>query len=689
MRSFSFFALLLTALAPVRGEDASPVAKVISLLDDMVVKVEEEGKAEHARMKEYTDLCEKRSSDLGYEIKTAKSSIQELTAKIEKVSSKLESFATALPQIQKNIISRESDLTAAQEVREKESADFELAEKDLVETLATIEKAMTVLAEEEKKGDASLLQVSGFGANGAVQAIQTMLEASVIGHQDAKRLTAFLQSSQEDADFQPPEPVAYQKKNGAVTDMLQDMLDKSQDELNELRKKETAAKNSFELVVQGLQDEIKYSKKDFEKTKKMQVEQQKIEAETKKDLQQTQTSLKSDEKTLADFTADCREEIADWKEESKSRAKEMEALTETKKALVESSPASPDATPSFLQVGQKSSSSSKLPHSEVVKQIRGLSQKVGDHQLLLLSRRMDSMLRSQSSSGADVFEKIKTLITDMIANMEKNLHEAASKKQYCDSENAKNKGKQDEKQSEIDEVITKIDLAASKAATLKNEVKRLQKELATLAETSANMTKLRQEEKALYDKVEPETAASLEGVKLAVKIMRDFYKKSGTKVTSGERKGAAGGIIGRLEDCETDFAMMLSEIRSAEKTAAKNYEKDIEDLKIEKIQKDKDVSYKADEARRLDADVQEISTDKEGLDTEMAAILEYQKGLDAECIVTPESFAEKQAKKQQEIDGLKEALHALEPEVSTSAGPVGFLQHSMRLRGQKLGYLGF
>eukprot|EP00438_Fugacium_kawagutii_P024015 Skav236712 [mRNA] locus=scaffold2096:13125:20020:+ [translate_table: standard] len=46
-----------------------------------------------------------------------------------------------------------------------------------------------------------------------------------------------------------------------------------------------------------------------------------------------------------------------------------------------------------------------------------------------------------------------------------------------------------------------------------------------------------------FGKKEPETEKGMEGVK----TLRDFYKSSGVQVTSGERKGAAGGVIGRLE----------------------------------------------------------------------------------------------------------------------------------------------
>ena len=51
----------------------------------------------------------------------------------------------------------------------------------------------------------------------------------------------------------------------------------------------------------------------------------------------------------------------------------------------------------------------------------------------------------------------------------------------------------------------------------------------------------------------------MEGVKTALRTLRDFYKSSGVQV-AGERKGAAGGIIGRLQDVEADMAMSFSTI---------------------------------------------------------------------------------------------------------------------------------
>eukprot|EP00434_Breviolum_minutum_P034691 symbB.v1.2.030707.t1/scaffold3491.1/size55518/3 len=310
--------------------------------------------------------------------------------------------------------------------------------------------------------------------------------------------------------------------------------------------------------------------------------------------------------------------------------------------------------------------------------VRSLGQKLEDRQLVLLSRRMDSMLRGEAGSSADVFGKIKTMISEMISTMQENLQAEATKKAYCDAEMGKASDKKASKESDLDTVSTRIDAAVSKSATLKKQVATIKSELSELAETQANMTTLRQEEKDLFAKKEPETEKGMEGVKSALRTLRDFYKTSGVEVTSGERKGTAGGVIGRLEDVEADMAMSLSQMRSAEKSAETNFKKDLQDMKLEKVQKEKDISYKTSEAQRLDSELNSLNSDQESLQTEMGALLDFVKSLEAECLVTPESFAEKQAKKQQEIAGLKEALTALD---ATAETPAFVQRHVRALRG--------
>ncbi|CAE8626502.1 unnamed protein product, partial [Polarella glacialis] len=64
------------------------------------------------------------------------------------------------------------------------------------------------------------------------------------------------------------------------------------------------------------------------------------------------------------------------------------------------------------------------------------------------------------------------------------------------------------KDSEIEDLQGKIDAAAAKSAQLK---KGITAALSELAATNANMAKVRQEEKALFDKIQPEMQSGTEG----------------------------------------------------------------------------------------------------------------------------------------------------------------------------------
>merc|ERR1712242_20878 len=85
---------------------------------------------------------------------------------------------------------------------------------------------------------------------------------------------------------------------------------------------------------------------------------------------------------------------------------------------------------------------------------------------------------------------------------------------------------------------------------------------------------------------------------------------------------------------------------------------------IEKTTKDQDVAYKTKEAKGLDKAVAEASSDRSGVQTELDAVEEYLTTLKKECIAEAETYAERKARFESEIAGLKEALQILESETA-------------------------
>merc|ERR1719160_1846086 len=165
---------------------------------------------------------------------------------------------------------------------------------------------------------------------------------------------------------------------------------------------------------------------------------------------------------------------------------------------------------------------------------------------------------------------------------------------------AETKAKKEELTTEIEELTTKIDKMAADSAKLKEEVATLSKELADLAASQQEMDKIREEEKAAYDKNKAEMEEGLEGIKLALKILREYYAK-GSFIQ--KQDGAASGIIGMLEVIESDFSKGLAEMIAIEEAAVTEYEKITKENEIAKVTKEQDVKYKTKAAKSLDKSV--------------------------------------------------------------------------------------
>merc|ERR1719264_2124848 len=153
----------------------------------------------------------------------------------------------------------------------------------------------------------------------------------------------------------------------------------------------------------------------------------------------------------------------------------------------------------------------------------------------------------------------------------------------------------------------------------------------------------------------------LQGVKMALKVLRDYYAQDAAHDAA---KGAGGGIIGLLEVVESDFSKDLAEIESTEETAAAAYDKETKENSVEKTTKDQDVKYKIQESAHLDKDAASYSSDHAIVKAELDAVHEYLAKIKEECTEVAETYAHRKERRVAEIAGLKEALATLETETA-------------------------
>ena len=318
-----------------------------------------------------------------------------------------------------------------------------------------------------------------------------------------------------------------------------------------------------------------------------------------------------------------------------------------------------------------------LKRSEVVTVVSNLAKKHHSAALAQLASRISAVVKYGAGDGEDVFGKIKGLIGDMIAKLEKEAEDDATEKAYCDEEMAKTEAKKADLEGDLSKVTAKIDQAAATSAKRKEQVKELQAQLATLAKEQAEMDSIRSEQHAAYATAKSDLELALSGVGKALDVLRDYYggasliqddtafmQQPAKPEKHAQKSGAGQSIIGILEVCESDFSDNLAKEEMAESDSASEYEKITQENKVAKTTKDQDVKYKTQEFKSLDKEISELTGDKDTLSTELAAVNEYYSKLRERCVAKPESYEDRKARREAEINGLKEALQVLEEETA-------------------------
>jgi hypothetical protein len=397
--------------------------------------------------------------------------------------------------------------------------------------------------------------------------------------------------------------------------------------------------------------------------------------------------LKTSEKGLEVSNSDCMTVAGDHEATAASRKEELKVLATAHKTLEDSQSAAFTQAPSLLQMAASSKMQTRadLANTEVLRMVKKLATDHHSSALAQLASRIAIVARYGSRNGADPFAKVKGLVQDMIAKLEKQAESEATEKAYCDEQMAKTEAKKSALEDDIEKMSSKIGQAAARSAALKEDVAELQTELAKLSKIQAQMDANRRDQQGDYSAAKQELTKGLTGVRKALGVLRDYYGGAAAMIQEESQdddkftafmqqpappekfeksSGAGGSIIDILEVVESDIAKNLAKEESQEADSSQTYEEATQENKVSKEQKEQDVKYKTKEAASLDKAIADLSSDKDTAATELSAVMEYYGQLKARCVAKPESYEERTARRAAEIEGLKEALSILENEAA-------------------------
>jgi len=244
----------------------------------------------------------------------------------------------------------------------------------------------------------------------------------------------------------------------------------------------------------------------------------------------------------------------------------------------------------------------------------------------------------------------------------------------------------DDANSKIEVASAKITTLTAKKAELKAQISRLQGEIAELQKGILEATELRNGDKADNSKTIGMSEEAITSVKLALNLLQDFYNKAmfaqtgkytppksdrdgntvgdlAPKAFNTEYNGAQAeskGIVGILE-------VILSDFERTKKTTEEEDEMSEEVFKQLEKESKEDIEKKEGSIKTKEGEVTEASSDlvdqqQALMDAEdlLSSSQQSLEGLEAMCVKGEETWEERKAKREQEIEALKDAMTLLD-----------------------------
>merc|ERR1712113_76859 len=319
------------------------------------------------------------------------------------------------------IAADDAELKNATAIRKKENAEFTKNEAELMDCLDTLERAISILSKEMAKNPAALAQIDTSSTQRLVQTLGAVIDAAGFAGADKTKLVALVQSQQgsqsDDDEMGAPAAATYKSHSSGIIDVLEDMKEKAESELKDLRNEETNSAHNYNMLKQSLEDQMAADTKDMEDEKAAKAEAEEGKATAEGDLTETVKLLKNTKDDLATASATCMQVAADHEATVKARNEELKAIATAKKILEETTAGAASQTYSMLQVARLQNRAD-LAGLEVVQMIRQLAKKHHSSALAQLASRMTAVIRFGAVGGEDPFVKVKGLIESMIAKLE-------------------------------------------------------------------------------------------------------------------------------------------------------------------------------------------------------------------------------------------------------------------------------
>jgi len=683
---------LRAAAAAGRDEElVSPVDKVLELMNSLYAQVEDEGKAEAASYKEFACFCRDTQLAKDKAIKDGDDTESDQLATIEQMTAKEGSLSQQIVELNTDLDNAEKSLVDAGNERAEQKAKYEKKHTDTVNSVDGVRTALADIA-----SATSFAQKEAIMKSAKVQALINALDPG-----DKSREHAGLGAS------------------SSITDILDLLLDDWSAKAKKLEDEEKARKTLYDKTSAELRQMI-IDTKDAIDAAKIQLEDTKAtNARTKGQITETKANLHDDNKYLKDLTAQCEFKAKEWDQRSTTRAAELAALSEAitivggSVASTASTRGYTDNTAALLQGGRPTAYSSGDRYTDVVftqlKAVKKAGQAAANQARLDAVTQIKHMARKLNSAdlnllamkiAADPFAKVKELIQQLITRLLTESQNEATQKGWCDTEIGKANSDRDHRMADTKSLSAEALVLEAEKKNQEEIIKTLTAEVSELQADHAEVTRIREAEKAENKKVLEDSREGLTAIEKALATLKKFYGKASRNSQSGYvglvqtdadqspvaadmasagvsgaqgnydgNQAAGGGIIGLMEIIQSDFKRSIEMAETSEKESYTEYASFNKEAKASLSSKTTGLENAKDDLKIASGDLvatlNKLKDNQKLLDMSLQTL----ETLRPACVDTGMSWEEKVKRRDAEIQALKDALAVFE-----DPNGLGFLQ---------------
>jgi len=668
--------VILAAAVAVRA-NVSPVEQVISLLDNLQSQTESEGAAEAATYETFACFCRTKTNDKVASIDARETSKNSLSADKTDYTSTRAQLKQDIKELNQVLDAAENSLERATNFRNEENAAYEVKHADAAKAVHGVQGAITSITGTQSLAEKKAVVTKTMALARALNLVQ------VPGAPDT------------DYDFHGSD----------ITKVLEDLEATFTQRKSSLEDDESVALSSFNQVADAKRTEIRTTKSTID-TKEDQLATAETDLATTDEALTEETALLADDNTyLKDLTGQCEAKAREWDQRSTLRGEELGAISQaltiiagtvattahdsgaggrhgvapvTEDLQVSETDGGDDYTDIVFAQLKEVHAHGDQKRSKAIRLLKRMAKKIHSPMLELAAMKI--------AAKADPFAKVKTLIQKLIERLVSESNDQASQKGWCDTQIGTTNLERDYRHSDAKELTANIQVFEARREKLETKSARLTGEIADLDSAFTSASQTRGAEKAENKQTLDSAQEGLTALTNAINILQAFYKKGGKQhldfvqtsasPVSQDMAGAGashlgvykgnqaqgGGILGMLATIKSDFERTIKQTTEDENQAHRAFVKFDRETKSSRKTKETGRKNTEGELMQTRGDLQQALESLERTQALLDAALETLEQLRPACVDTGMSYEERVARREAEIQALKDAVCVLDEE---------------------------